>query len=904
MNLSPQQQALFKEAVTLHQGGRLEQAQALYHRILQTAPSNADLLRFAGTAECQLGNAEAGVRFLSRSLEMSPNQPEVHHNRGHALLKLGRLEEAVKSYDQALALRPDYVSAWFSRGMALMSLERFDTAAASFERAVEARPDFAEAWLEHGNALMKMDRSKEALASFNKMLWLQPNVVEALVNRSDILLKLGRFVEAVASYDRLLALESGLASVWSNRGIALMKTGRHAAAVASYDRALELEPDLADAWSNRGDALGGLGRYEDAIASCEEALRLQPDMAQAWTIRGNAELNLRHPEAALASFENALAIASVSPGGLSARAGALLNLKRYAEALQSCDEALALSPDNAEARKNRGAALLGLERYREALVDFGKALAAQPDSAEIHTNSGNALHGLKRYAESVAAYDAALRCDPDYIEALSNRGNILMRLDRTEEALQSFEHILGLKPDYAWAAGQVLYNRMRLSDWTGFQDQLDAICARLRQGEKPVAPFGLQAMVDAPDLHRLSSTAFGDEVHTQNLLPPFSPPSAAPSGHERLRIAYVSADFGAHPVTYLLAGMLERHDRTKFEVFAFSLGKGTGPWRERVVAAVEHFIDVSDMRDDDVVSLMREHGVDVAVDLNGYTEGCRTGIFIERVAPVQVQYIGFLGTMGVSGIDYIIADAIIIPPEQYGAYSEKVVHLPSFQMNDDRQQQAPERVFTRAELGLPEDGFVFCCFNHNYKITPDVFQSWMRILDRVPGSVLWLHAKPVAAKNLRAEAEQRGIDPERLIFAPHVPLEDHTARQRLAGLFLDTHPYNAGATASIALRVGLPILTRLGESFAARMGASLLEAVGMPELITHSTQAYEDLAVELALDPDRLAAVRQKLAVNLAGCPLFDTARSTRHIEAAYVAMHERFRAGLAPDHITVRDIP
>lgn len=897
MSFPPQQQALFREAVTLHQGGRLESARALYHQILQAVPQNADLLRFAGTAECQLGNLMAGVGLLIRSLESVPDQPEVHHNLGHALMKLGRAEEGLRSYDGAVRLRPAYAMAWFSRGNALMSLRRYDDAATSFERAVITKPDFVEAWLERGNALTAADQPAEALACFDRVLTLQPDHREAMLQRSGVLIVLERFADALHSYDRLLEGAPSQAVAWSNRGIALMKTGRHAEAVASYDRALELEPDLADAWNNRGDALGGLGRHEEAIASCDRALRLRPDYGRTWNVRGNAELSLRRPEAALSSYDRALSLMPGDPETLSHRAGALLNLKRYAEALDSSEQALAVKPDLLEARKNRGAALLGLERFDEALAEFTAVRKVRPDWAEVHVNRGNALQGLKRHGEAVGCYDMALLCDPDNVEAHANRAGTLVLLDRIEDALAAYRRVVALQPDHPWAVGQVLHTQMQLSDWTGFHEQLEDITVRLRRGEKAAVPFGLQAMVDAPDLHRLSSQAFGSELYPErHALPPF----VAPTEHDRLRIAYVSADFGEHPVTYLLAGMLERHDRAKFEVFAFSLGKGAGRWRDRIVAGVEHFVDVSNMRDADVVTMMRDLQIDVAVDLNGYTKDCRTGIFAERAAPVQVQYIGFLGTMGVPYIDYLIADAAIVPPEAYGEYAEKIVSLPSFQMNDDR-GTASARIFTRTELGLPEDGVVFCCFNNNFKITPDVFDSWMRILDRVPGSVLWLYVGvPAAIGNLKVEAERRGIDPDRLVFAERVPLEDHLARQAMADLFLDTHPYNAGATASNALRAGVPVLTRRGKAFAARMGASLLKAAGIPELITDTPKAYEDLAVELAGDPFRLQAIRQKLAEGAQTCPLFDTERSTRHMEAAFVAMHKRARAGLAPDHITV----
>lgn len=831
---------------------------------LSPQPQDADSLRDAGMAAFEGGSRVRALDYFERSLALRPDQPDVHYNRALILLNEERPAEAV----------------------------------AGFEEALKAYPTFVHAWELRGSALQDLDRPLDALASYEQALRLKPDSVSALMHRGDIQTNLQRFDEAIETYDRLIALIPDMASAWINRGIALAALGRVAEALDSLDRALEHAPDDARAHSERAIILQDQGRHTDALAACEIALRLCSGMAEAWNTRGNAELDLERYEAALSSYDRALTINPDYPEALTNRAAVLLKFGRHAEALASCDRALAILPGVAEAHNNRGTALLGLERFAEALVDFDIALARNPDSASTLSNRGNALQGLMRFEDAVIAYDKALALDSGHAEAQNHRGSAMQKLDHLEEAVASYERALDLRPDYPWVPGQALHNRMHLSDWDGFDVRLTNIADRARRGERPATPFLLQSLIDAPDLHRLAAEAFAAEHYPAKS--ELGPLRAGPR-RKQIRIAYVSADFDEHPVTYLLAGMLERHDRKAFEIYAFSLRAGSGYWRDRVTKAVDHFVDVAGREDIDVASLMRAFKIDIAVDLNGFTKDCRTGIFAHRAAPVQVSYIGFLGTMGAPYIDYLIADPVVIPPEARAHYAEKIAYLPSFQINDDR--KAEGRASSRAEAGLPEDGFVFSCFNLNYKITPDVFASWMRILKRVPGSMLWLYVKtPAAIHNLRTEAERLGIDSARLVFAPRVPLADHQARQALAGLFLDTHPYNAGATASSALRAGVPVVTMLGQSFAARMGASLLHAAGLPELVAETPEAYENLAVDLALDADRLAAIRGKLADNLKGCALFDTARSTRHIEAAYTAMYKRAQSGLEPDHIHVRD--
>jgi predicted O-linked N-acetylglucosamine transferase (SPINDLY family) len=370
----------------------------------------------------------------------------------------------------------------------------------------------------------------------------------------------------------------------------------------------------------------------------------------------------------------------------------------------------------------------------------------------------------------------------------------------------------------------------------------------------------------------------------------------------KIRIAYYSADFLNHATAHLMAELFERHDKEKFELIAFSFGPDANDEMQvRVSQAFDQFIDVTALSDLEVAQLSRELGIDVAVDLKGLTQDSRLGIFSYKAAPIQVSYLGYPGTLGADYIDYLIADKTLIPVQSQQHYSEKIVYLPnSYQVNDRHRVIAPTQ-FTKQELGLPQDAFVFCCFNNNFKITPDVFDTWVRILKAVDKSVLWLFQdNPTAATNLQKEAALRGLDPTRLVFAKRMDLPEHLARHKSADLFLDTLPYNAHTTASDALWAGLPVLTCMGESFASRVAASLLNAIGLPELITQTPEDYEALAIELATNPGKLQSIKAKLAANRLTTPLFDTALFTKHIEAAYVQMYQRYQADLPPEHIFV----
>ena len=641
--------------------------------------------------------------------------------------------------------------------------------------------------------------------------------------------------------------------------------------------------------------------FGEALLLCDEGLATNPNLAGLLYNRGLALQELGRCHDAVLSYDKALAVNPDNPAACYNRGNALMSLRRYEEALASYEHAAAIKPDHAKAYNNIGNVFREFRRYDEALLSYDKAIIINPDYVDPYCNRGVVLQELERYGEALLSYDAALALNPDYTEVHYNRGLALHDLKRYEEAVVSYERALALEPDRDFLFGMWLGANMKMCDWRGSDAHCQSLISKILGGEKVSHPFGVLARVDSLSIQHQAA-----KIYTQAKFPanPALPALAKHTRRDTIRIGYYSADFHDHPVSFLMAGLFEEHDRSRFELFAFSFGtdKHDG-MRQRVVAAFDHFIDVRNQSDKDVAQLSRTLGIDVAVDLGGFTAGSRTGIFALRAAPIQVSYIGYLGTMGAGYMDYLIADTTLVPVASQHHYSEKIVYLPVYQVNDSK-RIVSDRVFTRKELGLPETGMVFCCFNSPWKLTPEVFACWMRILLRVDGSVLFLYAdNSSVVAHLQQSATLSGVAADRLIFGGHLPMPDYLARYRVADLFLDTAPYNGGATASDALWGGLPVLTCMGESFASRMAASLLNAIRLPELITTSLAEYEALAIELALNPEKLGEIRRNLERNRLTTPLFDTQRFTRHIEAAYTAMYERSMADLPPDHIRIEPI-
>jgi predicted O-linked N-acetylglucosamine transferase (SPINDLY family) len=644
------------------------------------------------------------------------------------------------------------------------------------------------------------------------------------------------------------------------------------------------------------------GRLADGIAYARQALAVDAGRARTHLLLGMALAQSGALHEALTSFDRAIALAPELADAHANRGDTLAALGRYAEALASYDHSLAFVPGEVETWCNRGAALHDLRRLDEALASYDRAITLKSDFPQLHFNRGNALALLGRRAEAIAAYDRALAIDPGYLDPLQARGAVLLALKRCDEAIADYERILTLDPGHPRALSELANCHLMTCDWSRMKQIAGELESSLASGRAIASPFILLALpMRNAALSACTARFSAAEVPRREPLAQ----SYRLSDRDRIHVAYLSADFRNHATAHLAAGLFERHDRARFEITGISFGPNDGSeMRARLVGAFDRFCDVGSMGDREVAQLLHDLGVDIAVDLKGHTEGARPGILAYRPAPIQVAYLGYPGPLGLDFIDYVVADRIVLPFDQQRFYRERIVHLPdSYQVND-RARPIAARTPARGEMELPEDALVFCCFNHNWKITANMFDIWMRILRAVENSVLWLfRSNDLACANLRREAQARGVEPDRLIFALFCDPPEHLARIACADLFLDTLPCNAHTTASDALWAGLPVLSCTGDTFAGRVAASLLHAAGLPELVTETLADYETLAVTLAVERSLRDSTRQKLTRNRLDCALFDTVRLTRHLEVAYATMVQIHRNGEEPRSFAVKPI-
>ena len=667
------------------------------------------------------------------------------------------------------------------------------------------------------------------------------------------------------------------------QALAAHKAGNLAQAENAYTHLLKEKPGHAQVSYLLGALRAQQGRSAEAVTLLEVALAAQPRNPAILLHLGNALQDQKRFDAALERYDQALALKPDYGDALNNRGNALTAMERFDEAFVSFNAALAIQPDDAPTWYNLGLALHKARRPLHAIAAFERALAIRPDFAEGWNNKGAAFLALKNPGEALACFDRALTLQPYNSGMLMNRGSALQGLKRPAEAITVYDHVLALEPDHALAWGEAAKAVLAASDWPRMEKIAAEMPDKIASGST-VDPWVALSYTGDPALHLACARNSIREAVPQPRAPLWR---SQKYDHTRIRLAYVSPDFRDHPVGYQVADLLEQHDRARFEVIAISTGaRDQGDISRRIEAACDQFHEADNRSLHETAQLIRRLEVDVVVDLGGFTDGSGLMALAHRPAPVQLSWLGYPGTTGADFIDAVIADRIALPQEQQGFYAEKIVHLPDsfFPMDSKRRIDAQ---LTRAEAGLPPEGFIFCGFSNNWKITPSLLDRWMRILKAVPGSVLWLRTG--TEEMLRREAAARGVEPERLIFALFAPLEVHHARHRLADLFLDALPYNAHTTAADALWGGLPVLTQIGDTFAGRVGASLVTAAGLPELVTHSGDEYESLAVSLARDPARLMALRRKLVENRATAPLFDTARFARNLESAFETMlHEK----------------
>lgn len=715
--------------------------------------------------------------------------------------------------------------------------------------------DFFEAQTIYQSILLsfpKNVRAKRALEELQIKLQNNKSVSapEKTINQLINLYNKGSMSELIQVSNSVTKIFANDYIVWNLNGAANKALGRISDALKSFHKVIDLNPSFADGYNNLGVVYRELDDLDNALEYFNKAIALKPNFAFAYNNRGLIFKDKGKNDHALADYQ----------------------------------KALSLDPSYADPYNNIGIIKGKQGDQKVALEFFMKALKLNPNNFETYNNIGTVKLEKLELEEALKIFEKSIALYPHFVMPHFNKGIIYEKLHKRDEAIISYNEALVIRPEFDFARAQKLYQQAHIGDWEGIEQDKSLIP---QLGIlKEIMPLTLLSLDDAPERHKKRAEIL---VKNRFLHKPLPSTSKMKEKHKPIRIGYFSSDFKEHPVAYLLARVFEKHDRSQFTVHGYSI-KATkkDSMHKRLVAAFDEFKDLSDVSDKEAALTVREDGIDIAIDLNGYTANSRIGIFAYRAAPIQINYLGYPGTIGADFIDYIIADQTLIPEDSMKYYSEKPIYLPHTYMPTDNTRKISTKPITRTEMGLPEDSFVFCCFNNNYKITSEEFDIWMRILGQLPNSVLWLRkSNEWSEANFIKEARKRNIDPSRLIFAGKLDMKEHLARHRLADLFLDTFNFNAHTTASEALWAGLPVVTKMGKGFAARVAGSLLKAIDCPELITETKEDYEALIVELSTNPKKLSEIREKVTSNRLSKPLFNTDLYTKNLEDSFKQVYQ-----------------
>ena len=811
----------------------------------------------------QSGEFDIAIQSYLNLLKIKPKDWQLHYLLGTAYIHIKKFSDAVRFFNKSIKINPNHAPTHNNLGNALKALNQFDKSLASYSRAISLNPDYAEAYFNQGNAYKDNAKYEEALRSYNKAIDLNSNNSHAYLQKHDILTKLARNKEALECISSIVQLQPSNYSAHLSQGILYRKLNQPHEALKAFQRAIQLNPNDAIAFNNLATAYYDLGEYSAALENFNAAINLDP------------------------SYQEALVNKSL----------VLISSREHEEALICCNDALKLDSKNPMIYNNLGVALKSLNRLEESISNFSKAIELNPEFAGALNNRGSALITLNRFQDALTDFMRANELIDNFAEAQHNQAVALQQLGRHDEAISSFKTAYSLNPNLNYLNGTIMHLQMHICDWSDFESSTNAAVNEIQLGKKISTPFGLLSLFDLPDIHLHASKSYLEASFPNPQKPNFNCLK-----NQKIRIGYFSADFYGHAMMQLLGDLFAKHDRDNFEIIAFSLGPVIkDAWRLRVETHFSKFIDCNNIADHEIAKLARELAIDIAIDLNGFTTNSRPGIFLHHPAPIIVNYLGFPGSMGGSHYDYIIADEVLIPKEYRKYYSEKVAYLPGTYQPNCRYQLVSDKQYSRKDFDLPENQFVFSSFNNNYKITPQVFETWINILKGVENSVLWLYAKnETAQKNLKRIATSSGIDADRLIFTKPIPSKDHFKRFLLSDLMLDTFPYGGHTTCSEALRMELPVVTMKGESFASRVAASLLTSVGLTDLITHTYDDYKNKAIFIAKTPEYLDDLKQRLGKNKLDSALFNPTFITRNIECLYKAIYDRHCQGLSPEHLWV----
>jgi len=823
------------------------------------------------------------------------NECATHKRHGNEFLAKGMLEEAAECYRQAVAINPDFAEGFLNLGFVLKEQKRYEDAERYLKQAVLINPAMEDAYYILGGISQERGNLDGAIENYNKILELKPDFEIVYRDLCHVLFQSGQTESAKKIIKQGISINPESAEFYYYLGNLHVYEKGLEPAIVCYQKVLSIQPDYAEVHCLLGNIFKDQGDLDEAQACYRRTLALNPDDADAHNNLGAVFQDRGDLDEAQVCYRRALAL---NPDYVDAHnnLGAVFQARgNFDEAVACYRKALAIRPDSAEVNNNLGVVLKSQGNLDEAITCYRQALVLKPDFSEAYNNLGNALKDQGNLDEAITCYRQALVLKPDFSMAHNNLGIIFQEQDKLDKALACYRQTLEWAPEFHVAKINLIHVSQYVCEWKdlgSFSEEVRRVVREIPPTtENQIPPFSFLALSGTtPSEQRLCANNWAQSTYQSQIS------RREEMGFEfkwepkqKIHIGYFSADFRNHPVAYLMAEIFELHDRDRFQITAYSYGPNDGgEMRKRLEKVFDHFVDIRELTYENAARKIYEDRIDILVDLTGYTQHSRSAILALRPAPIQVGYLGYLGTMGADFMDYIIADSFLIPPEYKNYYSEKVAYLPSYQANDRR--FAVAETPTRTACGLPEEGVVFCCFNQTYKILPDVFDVWMRLLKAVPDSVFWVYVSySDAIDNLRREAQARGVSPERLVFAENLPLDKHLARLKCADLFLDTLPYNAGTTASNALWAGLPVITCAGETFSSRMAGSLLTALRVPELITDNLEDYYALALDLATDRKKYEHIRNKIITNQESAPLFDSTKFTRNLEKAYLQIWDEY---------------
>lgn len=797
-------------------------------------------------------------------------------------------------------LNPDLASL-FESAKALHNARNLDAARAAYIKVLDVQPNHAESLHNLGIIFMQQGDLFSAAVYMQRAVGVDLSQPAYFSNYGNILQDLGLWADAIVQFQKAIALNPSFADAHYNLGNAFTKVNNLPAAIESYHRAIALRPEWALAYVNCGNAHDLLGQYEDALRNFEKAIELAPDFSGVYLNRANVLNKMGRGQDAMVAYNIAADVDSRVYQQHLERADLFLSQERLVEALQECEVAIKQKPQDHLPYFLAGTIYYRMRNIPLSVENFRRSIEINPANFLAYNGLGMAFAKAYAYDDAIKSFSKALELNPKMDLARINLADTYFSQGNLQAALDNFQLLdPGLQP-----LGLMQFFKLQLGDWSNYEADRENFLNRLpnkRLMGITEDPWHMFRMTDSPALAKQVAKSFYETAFRREAaLPPIK--RRAPG--KKIKVGYYSPDFRDHAVAHLSLEMLESRDRDNFETYAFAFGPANidDAMRPRLVKAFDHFIEIDGKNDVAAAKLARDIELDIAIDLSGITSGARPDLFKNRAAPIQINYLGFTGTLGTDCHDYIIGDPVVIPLGAAEHYTEKVVHLPCMMPYDTR-HQVSGKAPTRAEAGLPETGFIFCSFNQGFKFTPAIFDSWMRILNKTPGSYLWMSSqRGNAADNLRNEAAKRGVDPSRIIFAPRIKdIDDHLARVQLGDLFLDTFPYNAHTSAIDSLWAGVPVITRMGDSFASRLAGSLVTTLGLTELIVPSVEAYEALAVELALNPKKLQAVRAKLNDKIKTSSLFNIKLYTKNFESALRAMYDRWHSGMEPDFIAIKN--